>query len=85
MASKQGYGADLRKFMDLRVDLRLNGERRVAGIMKGYDQFMNIVLDEAIEIRSKGGNQKDVEKRNLGTIMIRGSSIVLWENIDKVQ
>ena len=53
MASKQGYGADLRKFMDLRVDLRLNGERRVVGIMKGYDQFMNIVLDEAIEIRQQ--------------------------------
>lgn len=85
MASKQGYGADLRKFMDLRVDLRLNGERRVAGIMKGYDQFMNIVLDEAIEIKQKGSSQKDVEKRNLGTIVIRGSSVVLWENIDKVQ
>ncbi len=67
--------------MDLRVDLRLNGERRVAGIMKGYDQFMNVVLDEAIEIRQ--GNK--VEKRNLGTIVIRGQSIVLWENIDKVQ
>lgn len=50
MASKQGYGADLRKFMDLRVDLRLNGERRIAGKLKGYDQFMNIVLDEAIEL-----------------------------------
>jgi len=37
MAAKQGYGADLRKFMDLRVDLRLNGDRRVAGILKGYD------------------------------------------------
>lgn len=37
MASKQGYGADLRKFMDLRVDLRLNGERRIAGKLKGYD------------------------------------------------
>jgi len=36
--------------MDLRVDLRINGERRIAGILKGYDQFMNIVLDEAIEI-----------------------------------
>ncbi len=67
--------------MDLRVDLRLNGERRVAGIMKGYDQFMNVVLDDAIEIRQ--GNK--VEKRNLGTIVIRGQSIVLWENIDKVQ
>lgn len=54
MASKQGYGADLRKFMDLRVDLRINAERRIAGIMKGYDQYMNIVLDEAIEIAKPG-------------------------------
>ena len=37
MASKKGYGADLRKFMDLRVDQRFNGERRIASIMKGYD------------------------------------------------
>jgi small nuclear ribonucleoprotein G len=50
MASKQGYGADLRKFMDLRVDLRLNANRHVAGVLKGYDQFLNIVLDNAIEI-----------------------------------
>jgi small nuclear ribonucleoprotein G len=87
MASKQGYGADLRKFMDLRVDLRLNGERRIAGKLKGYDQFMNIVLDEAIEIL-QNKNEKaggEVKKRNLGTIVIRGQSIVLWENIDKVE
>ena len=42
--------------MDLRVDLRINGNRRVAGIMKGYDQFMNIVLDEAIELKGSGDN-----------------------------
>jgi small nuclear ribonucleoprotein G len=74
--------------MDLRVDLKLNGERRVVGIMKGYDQFMNIVLDEAIEIKGKNNsnaNEQQVDKRTLGTIVIRGSSIVLWENIDKVQ
>jgi len=72
--------------MDLRVDLKLNGERRVVGIMKGYDQFMNIVLDEAIEIKQgKQSSAVNLEKRNLGTIVIRGSSIVLWENIDKVQ
>lgn len=86
MASKQGYGADLRKFMDLRVDLRLNGERRIAGKLKGYDQFMNIVLDEAIEIlQNKNEKASEVKKRNLGTIVIRGQSIVLWENIDKVE
>lgn len=73
--------------MDLRVDLRINGERRIAGILKGYDQFMNIVLDEAIEITQKkdaAGKKEDV-KRQLGTLVIRGSSIVLWENIDKVE
>lgn len=87
MASKQGYGADLRKFMDLRVDLRINGERRIAGILKGYDQFMNIVLDEAIEItqRKDANNKKEDVKRQLGTLVIRGSSVVLWENIDKVE
>ena len=57
MASKQGYGADLRKFMDLRVDLRICGERRIAGIMKGYDQYMNIVLDEAIELPKNNQQQ----------------------------
>ena len=96
MASKQGYGADLRKFMDLRVDLRLNADRRIAGIMKGYDQYMNIVLDEAIEITPKtgasGGAGKNTEggvgaeqNRDLGMIVIRGASVQLWENLDKVQ
>ena len=87
MASKQGYGADLRKFMDLRVDLRMNGNRRIAGIMKGYDQYMNIVLDEAIEIsKDKGqGTGEKSQNRSLGMIVIRGASVQFWENIDKVQ
>lgn len=84
MASKQGYGADLRKFMDLRVDLRLNAGRHVAGVLKGYDQFLNIVLDNAIEIKD-GKNGEGSEKRELGTIVIRGNSVVMWENLDKVQ
>ena len=86
MASKQGYGADLRKFMDLRVDLRMNGDRRIAGKMKGYDQYMNIVLDEAYEIAkpSKSNEGKEAQNRSLGMIVIRGASVQLWENVDKV-
>lgn len=78
MASKQGYGADLRKFMDLRIDLKLNANRHVAGVLKGYDQFLNIVLDNAIEITGKDS------KRELGTIVIRGNSVLMWECLDKV-
>ena len=29
--------------------VRLNANRKVTGILRGYDQFMNLVLDNAIE------------------------------------
>ena len=68
------------------MDLRLNANRHVAGVLKGYDQFLNIVLDNAIEIKeSKGGAGGETEKRELGTIVVRGNSVVMWENLDKVQ
>jgi small nuclear ribonucleoprotein G len=79
MAGKQGYPADLSKFMDKRLDIRLNCNRHVAGIMKGYDAFMNLVLDNAIEIISK------TQKKDLGIIVIRGSSVELWECLDKIR
>jgi small nuclear ribonucleoprotein G len=50
MAAKQGYGAELSKYLDKRLDIRLNGDRKVAGILKGFDSFMNIVIDNAIEL-----------------------------------
>lgn len=78
MASKQGYGPDLKKYMDKRLDIRINASRRVFGILRGYDQFMNIVLEDAHEFGNKG------EKTPLGTVMIRGNSIVLWECLDKI-
>lgn len=78
MASKQGYAADLSKYMDKRIDIRLNGNRHVAGVVKGYDVFMNLVMDNAIEIISK------TAKKDLGTIMVRGNAIELWECLDKI-
>ena len=79
MASKQGYGAELRQYMDKQVEVHINGGRRVVGILKGYDPFMNVVLDEAFWVKSRDERQK------LGTIVIRGNAIKLWENLDKVQ
>ena len=64
----------------------MNGDRRIAGIMKGYDQYMNVVLDEAIELvqkKNEQGKAGEMEQRPLGIVTIRGSSIKFWENIDK--
>ena len=42
-------GPDLKKYMDKRLQLKLNGNRHVTGVLRGFDQFMNLVLDETIE------------------------------------
>lgn len=42
-------GPDLQRYMDKRVSVKLNGKRRVTGVLRGYDQFMNLVLDETME------------------------------------
>merc|ERR1711862_379395 len=79
MASKAGAGADLRKFMEKRLDLKLNANRHVVGVLRGYDQFMNIVLDNTVEIVSP------TEKNEIGMVVIRGNSIMMWECLDRVK
>jgi small nuclear ribonucleoprotein G len=51
MASR---GPDLKKYMDKRLQLSLNGGRKVEGVLRGYDQFMNLVLDNTVEQLSSG-------------------------------
>merc|ERR1712139_472758 len=79
MTSKAGAGADLRKFMEKRLDLKLNANRHVVGVLRGYDQFMNIVLDNTVEIVSP------TEKNEIGMCVIRGNSILMWECLDRVK
>ena len=95
MASKQGYGADLKNYVDRRIQINLNGNRKLIGKLKGYDPFMNIVLENTIDISKNSLNSakeeekfdKEVkiqENQPLGTVMIRGNSIVYWECLDKI-
>jgi small nuclear ribonucleoprotein G len=47
--------------MDKRLFVQLNGSRKIIGVLRGYDVFLNIVLDEAVEEKSNG------EKVKVGT------------------
>ena len=38
-----------RSYLDKRISLHLNKGRKVVGTLRGYDQFMNIVLGDATE------------------------------------
>ena len=43
--------------------VKLNGNRTVSGILRGFDPFMNIVLDETVE------SCKDGQKKKIGIVV----------------
>ena len=48
MAGKQS-AVELAKYVDKGVHVKMAGGREVSGTLKGYDQLLNMVLDEAVE------------------------------------
>jgi len=59
----------LEKTMNKRVALLLKDNRVIEGKLVGYDEYMNMVLEDTEE-----NNQGSVRK--LGTIILRGNNIV---------
>lgn len=43
--------------------VKLNGARTVTGILRGFDPFMNLVMDEAVEEKKTG------ERVNIGMVV----------------
>lgn len=82
LPTRAGYamsknGPDLKPYMDKQLAFRLNGNRQVTGRLCGFDQFMNIVLDECQV-------QRDGRPHNIGMVVIRGNSVVQFECLDPV-
>lgn len=75
---------ELRKFMDKQVCIQLNGRRTVSGVLRGYDVFLNIVLDEALEHIGDPAQPDKVTKENIGQVVIRGNSVVMMEALQRI-
>lgn len=50
--------------MDKKMNLKLNGGRTVTGILRGFDPFMNVVIDDTVE------ECKDGSRNNIGMVVI---------------
>ncbi|XP_019868950.1 small nuclear ribonucleoprotein G [Aethina tumida] len=74
----KAHPPELKKFMDKKLQLKLNGGRNVSGILRGFDPFMNLVVDECVE------ECKDGSKNNIGMVVIRGNSIIMLEALDRI-
>ena len=55
--------------------MKLNGNRKVTGTLRGFDQFLNIVLDESVD---------GATKESMGMVVIRGNSIMLLEPLERI-
>ena len=58
--------------------LQLNSNRKISGTLRGYDAFMNLVLDDAIEEVSPQ------IRPEIGMVVVRGNSIQMVELLDKL-
>ena len=74
----QVIGPDLKKYLDKHLSIKLNGNRRTTGILRGFDQYMNLVVEDCVEEVSA------TERNNLGMTVIRGNAVVMLEALEKL-
>jgi small nuclear ribonucleoprotein len=53
------------------VLIKLKGGKTLRGVLLGFDQHMNLLLDQSEEIPAEG------DSKSLGTIVIRGDNVVM--------
>ncbi len=68
---------ELKNYLEKRLFIKLNGKRAVSGVLRGYDQFLNIVLENTVEEVS------DKVRNPIGTVVIRGNSIIMMECVER--
>ncbi|KAM0906726.1 hypothetical protein ACQ4PT_016590 [Festuca glaucescens] len=79
MSGRKETVLDLAKFVDKGVLVKLTGGRQVTGTLKGYDQLLNLVIDEAIEFEREQDDplKLSAKTRQLGLIVCRGTAVML--------
>uniref|UniRef100_A0A8C6HLT6 Small nuclear ribonucleoprotein G n=1 Tax=Mus spicilegus TaxID=10103 RepID=A0A8C6HLT6_MUSSI len=74
----KAHPPELKKLMDKKLSLKLNGGRHVQGMPQGFDPFMNLVIDERMEIANGR------EQNNIGTVVRWGNGIIMSEALERV-
>lgn len=62
--------------MDKKLFIHLQGARKVSGTLRGYDLFLNLTIDDAVE------ESTPAQKDPIGTVVIRGNSVTSMEILE---
>ncbi|GAA5918900.1 hypothetical protein JCM6882_003370 [Rhodosporidiobolus microsporus] len=76
---------DLSKYVDKQIRVKFTGGREVVGVLKGYDQLLNLVMDDLEEVLrdpETGAPVVPPSTRALGLAVLRGTSLVVISPVD---
>ena len=73
---------ELKKYLEKTIVVKINGNRCITGVLRGYDEYLNLVLDNSYDI-TNAKTEADKLKLPIGVIMIRGNSIVSLETLNQ--
>lgn len=65
--------------MDKKLFVHIQGGRKVSGTLRGFDIFLNLVLDDAQD------ESVPAQKAPLGTVVIRGNSVTSMETLEAIR
>ncbi|KAI0204956.1 small nuclear ribonucleoprotein E [Astrocystis sublimbata] len=50
---------------------------RIEGKIRGFDEFMNLVIDDAVEVKQVSKTNPEEKRRELGQILLKGDNVSL--------
>ncbi|KAK4192435.1 hypothetical protein QBC35DRAFT_223011 [Podospora australis] len=53
---------------------------RIVGIIRGFDEFMNLVIDDAVEVKQISKTNDTETRRPLGQILLKGDNVSLIQS-----
>ncbi|PWZ00738.1 putative SMX2-snRNP G protein [Testicularia cyperi] len=78
---------ELKRFLDKRIAVNIQGNRRITGVFRGTDVFLNLTIDDAVEqVHPEGGNPHAwADGGRCGIVVVRGNSVTSIEALENVK
>ncbi|EQB51485.1 LSM domain-containing protein [Colletotrichum gloeosporioides Cg-14] len=56
---------------------------RIEGKIRGFDEFMNLVIDDAVEVKQVTKTNPEESRRTLGQILLKGDNVSLIQSVSE--
>ena len=77
MASESSLSEHLHTYIGKTVFIKLRGGKSVRGKLLDFDQYMNLVIQDAVELLDSEESNTAIGNNRLGTILLRADNILI--------